>query len=224
MVQTLPWLKDFQSWVVPRPPLSLWGPWGLERCVGIPSNVVDLTWGGIRQGCPWVMLELSHAWAKKGGVDQHRETLSAADWAQCVGKDNTPSCKMIPLWCLVPPANTHSGKKAKCASNYLDLSWVCGSLCPVPPPVPKDDLFRSCVCPGWRKRFLNQKGLDLVSGCRVCSTCDVNFKASVMEGKEKWNEMPGRFNLISPCKASLQEPGICAPGKELKGSEKSSTE
>lgn len=69
-----------------------------------------------------------------------------------------------------------------------------------------------------------KKDLIQLAGCRVCSTCDVNFKASAMEGKEKQNEGAGRFNLISPCKASLQESRICAPGKELKGPEKSSTE
>lgn len=170
MVQTFPWLQDSQSCVVLRPPLTLlepsnvlWGLWGLKRWVGIPSKVAHPTWGGIKEVCPRVMFELSHAWAKKGRVDQHRGTLSAADLARCIGKDNMVSCKPIPLLC-VPPANTNSGKEAKCASNYLDLSWVCGCLSPIPPPIPKDDLFRSCVCPVWRKWFLNQKGLDLVSG------------------------------------------------------------
>lgn len=82
------------------PLLSLWGPCGLEQWVVSLSNVAYPTWGGIKQGCPWVMLELFHAWAKKGGVDQHRETLSAANWAQRVGKDNTPSGKLIPLLCV----------------------------------------------------------------------------------------------------------------------------
>lgn len=46
------------------------------------------------------MLELFLAWAKKGEVGQHRETLSAADWAQRVGKDNTVSCKPVPFLCI----------------------------------------------------------------------------------------------------------------------------
>lgn len=58
-----------------------------------------------------------------------------------------------PMRSLVAPANTNSGKKEIHARLYLDHSWVCGCLCPVP----KDDLFRPCVCAGWCKRVPNQK-------------------------------------------------------------------
>lgn len=93
-----------------------------------------------------------------GSTERHviHSGLGSACWKRqhTILQADTPSTHS-----LVPPANTNSAKKAKCASDYLDLSWVCGYLCPVPLPVPRGDLFRSLVCPIWRKRFLNRKDL-----------------------------------------------------------------
>lgn len=137
-------------------------PWALQcslRTLGVgamswhplkssPSNMGRYK-KGLSTGNVWAFPCLSQE--RKGGSTQ-RDIIccwfGSVYWKRQHGvlQANTPS-----MCSLVPPANTNSGKEAKCASNYLDLSWVCGCLSPSPPPIPKDDLFRSCVCPVWRK-------------------------------------------------------------------------
>lgn len=101
MVQMLPDFRNCRPrWCRDLPLGSLGvGAMGQHQERSSRASVADPIWEVIKQERPRVMLELSHARAKKGGVDQHSEILSTADWAQCIGKDNMLPCKLISLLC-----------------------------------------------------------------------------------------------------------------------------